>query len=404
MWGLDRLWPEMFLMGVALGQRWRGVGVVGLLAYGAGVSWQVGETSFLLSLSSQSVPFVALMVGLTVLAWLCMPLRGGASWAMILQVASYGLLLRSTHLAFSWALLEVAALSGYFWVFTIGSREGRLAAAIRYFTWSVMGSALLLLGIGSRLAIGKGLQYPLESGGGVADALLGWGWAIKMGFIPFHFWLIGVYRVIPLVWAAWFSVVPKGALLFNLLALLPPEGGLQSGIFYFLGAVSLVGGYALAWRGSTLADMLFWGTFSQVAYITLVSIPGAQPAGRIFWIVYGAASFLSFLYVERPWRGRVGNAVGLLLLANLAGLPPVAGFWVKFRLFWEAFLRMEGNMRILLVGAAGLATIAGFMVYGHVLWRLWQEPSSVSVQPAFWWKCLYLAGALGLLGVGLWGF
>lgn len=404
MWGLERLWPELFLLGGAAAVSWgRRFVPVFVLLYGLSVAIQSPGMSRLFSLYPEAKLFLVLLAFSTALAWVVHPLSLAAGWASFLQVGAYGLLIRSTHLAFTWGLMESAALAGYFFVVSASESPHRWAAALRYFTWNVLGTGLLFLGIAVRLIEGHALGgYPLQSAGPLADALLNWGWAIKVGFIPWHFWLLSVYRVLPLAWAAWYAVVPKGALLLNFLRLLPHLGeGIQPGLLYALAGISLVAGYAAAWRAERLTEMLFWASFSQVGYMGLVLAPGAQESGWNFWLVYGAASFLSFLYVERPWRGRLGDAVGLLLLSNLAGLPPVLGFWVKLALFESAFRYLGAGVKVFLIGAGLLATVAGFAVYGRILWRIWQEQPREKV--AFGRRMLYAAGAVGLFGLGLWG-
>lgn len=401
MWGLERLWPELGLIAAALAYRYRFLSSLALALYAGGILWQEQAETLLLRFSPEATLFWAVAVGLTLIAWIITPPSLGGAWALVLLLGSYGLLLRSTHLLFSWACLESAALSGYFFVVAMGREPLQWSAAIRYFTWSVLGSALILMGIAARLVQHLPLLYPIESGGFLADGCLFWGWAIKVGFIPWHFWLLGVYRALPAVWAAWYAAIPKGALLLNLLSLLPIAGkGPLPFIFLVLGMVSLGAGYARAWSAPTPIEKLFWGSFSQAGYMVLVLAPGAQAAGWNFWLVYAGASFLAFLYAAHPWRGRIGDAVGLLLLANLAGLPPVLGFWVKLALFVEAFIRFEGLLRIFLIGVGLVATIAGFAVYGRVAWALWQGPSA-----AVSWgrKVLYGVGAGSLLVLGIVG-
>lgn len=403
MWGLDQLWPELFLLGGAALALWKRSSVpLFVLLYGLSVAAQPVTASRLFVLSPEAKFFLLLVAISTALAWLVHPLPLTAAWASLLQVGAYGLLVRSTHLAFTWGLMESAALAGYFFVIAASESPQRWAAALRYFIWNVLGTGLLFLGLAVRLVEGHTLGgYPLAAGGPLADALLSWGWAVKVGFIPWHFWLIGVYRVLPLAWAAWYAVVPKGALLLNFLVLLPSLGeGVQPGFLYVLAGVSLLGGYAAAWRAQGLPEMLFWASFSQVGYMGLILAPGAQENGWNFWLVYGAASFLSFLYVERPWQGRLGDAVGLLLLSNLAGLPPVLGFWVKLALFESAFRYLGVWVKVFLIGAALLATIAGFAVYGRLLWRLWQAPPTEVVLGR---RLLYAFGAGALLVLGLGG-
>lgn len=405
MWGLEGLWPELFLAAAALLAPRRWAQSLGLFLYLVGVACQQERVSLLYAIEGRSVAGIAFFVGVTLFVLWWAPLRREAGWALFLQLASYGLLLRSRHLAFSWALMEAAALSGYFFVIAASEKaSSRWEAALRYFFWSVVGSALILMSLAVRLMAKQSLTYPLASGGMLGDLLLSWGWTIKVGFLPWHGWLMGLYRTLPLGWGVWYSLVPKGALLLNFLALLPGGGsswGIFPGFLYGLGALSLLGAYALAWRATSLTEQLFWGSFAQAGYMVLAMVAGGQVSGWQFWLVYGPASLLSFWYVERPWRGRVGDAVGLLLLANMAALPPVLGFWVKMALFWEGLQHFTGAVRVLLVGAAVLATIGGFAVYGKVLWGVWQRttPSLSAGRRIGYWvgaAGLFVSGLLGL--------
>jgi len=403
MWGLEGLWPELFLVGAALLAPRRGVLTAGLLLYLAGVAWQQERLFLLYAIEGQSVAGIGFFVGATLFALWWAPLPREAVWALFVQLASYGLLLRSRHLGFSWALMESAALSGYFFVIAACEKApSRWEAALRYFFWSVVGSALILMSLGVRLLTGASLSYPLMGRTVLGDLLLSWGWAIKVGFLPWQGWLMGLYRTLPLGWGVWYALVPKGALLLNFLALLPAGGssGVSPGFLYGLGALSLIGAYALAWRALSLTDQLFWGSFAQAAYMALAMTPGGQASGWQFWLVYGVASLLTFWYAERPWRGRVGDAVGLLLIANLAALPPVLGFWVKVALFWVGFTHFSGGLRVLLIGAAALATIGGFALYGKVLWQIWQKPAYALPVGR---RIGYAGGAVGLLVLGLLG-
>ncbi|MCS6790805.1 MAG: hypothetical protein NZ580_07490 [Bacteroidia bacterium] len=339
----------------------------------------------------------AIFAGLTALAWVLHPLQGMQATAVLLQLGSYSLLLRSQHLAFTWALIESGAITGYF--LAAGSQtENRWQVALRYLIWSVMGSALILLGVALRAMEGGGLTYPLKYSVVFADALMSWGWSMKVGFIPWHAWVMSLYKGLPVVWAGWFAVVPKGALLLSCLELFPSQGeGPSMGLFYLLASVSLIAGYAVAWNASTPVEMLYWGTFSQAGYMALSALPGGK-SGWSFWQVYGIASFLSLLFTAQPWTSRGGLGIGLLLLANLAALPPVMGFWVKLALFWDTFMGYRSFLQGITLAAAGVATIGGFALYGKILWRLAQQEATV---PQWGYRVLYMGAALGLLGIGL---
>lgn len=400
MWGVEWLWPELLLVGAGLSHRWRWLPPVFILGYGVAAFGQREIATALFYTSEIAVEMLSAFAALTALVWILHPLKGAAAWALLLQLGSYGLLLRSSHLAFTWTLMESAAIGGYFFVVGAHVKPDRWETVIRYLTWSVTASALVFLGIAFRLAAEKPITYPLSSGGYFSDMLLLTGWSIKIGFLPWHFWLISLYRSLPVVWGGWFAAVPKGALLLNLLSALKAEG-LHLEVVYALGAVSLLGAYALAWKAAERTEMIFWGSFAQSAYLTLAMTEKGAFAGWKFWLVYSVATLSALLYAQRPWRGQVGSAVGLLILANLAALPPVLGFWVKLQLFWAGIEYLPLPFRWLLIGTALIGTIGGFAVYGKVLWYSWENPEKAA--PNAFCKILYLSSGLALMALGLRG-
>lgn len=400
MWGVEQLWPEALLIGAGLTHRWRWVPPVFIAAYGIATFWQREFSTALFYSSGSAVEMLWAFAGLTGFIWILHPLKGAASWALLLQIGSYGLLLRSSHLAFTWTLMESAAIAGYFFIVGASNQADKWKAVLRYLIWSVTASAFIFLGIALRLSAGVPLSYPLSTGGYFSDMLLLTGWSIKIGFIPWHFWLISLYRTLPVIWGGWFAVVPKGALLLNLLSA-QSSNQLHMETIYTFGTISLLGAYALAWKAEELSEMIFWGSFAQGAYLILAMTAHGAFAGWEFWPIYGVATLLSLLYVQRPWSGRIGAAVGILILANLAALPPVLGFWVKFQLFWVGIDYLPLPFRWILISASLIATIGGFAVYGKVLWRLWGEEKRTA--PNILYKALYIVFGVMLMALGLQG-
>ncbi len=409
MWGLERFWLEGLLWGLGLPlvlwSRPRTYAIPLMLAgYGVGLLYQVGTRTFLIENTWWAGRLGLIFSLLTAASWIShTPTREGAL-AILMQFGAYALLLRSSDLVMSWALMETAAIAGYFVALTLSTEENPWGTALTYFTWNVMASALIFMGIVLRLFAGEGLSYPLPSAGWLSDSLILWGWAIKVGFLPWQAWLLRLYRSLPPVWAGWFSAVPKGALLSNLLFMFPDVGksGLQPMLFYGLAAVTLVGSYSVAWRQTTPLRILFWGSLGQGAFLALVLEPGAQAAGWYFWMVYAVGTWIGFAYVARPWLTRWGKTIGLLLLANLAALPPVIGFWVKVALLERGFQLLEGPWRYVLLGSGAFALIGGLLSYGKALWLLWENPPP-SPPPSRPWQALYflIAAALLLSGIGI---
>ncbi len=345
-------------------------------AYGAGLLYEVGAGSVLIETPWWAGRLGLIFSLLTAASWIVHPPSREGALAVLLQLGAYMLLLRSTHLTMTWGLLETAAIAGYFVALTLSRKENPWGTALTYFAWNVVGSALILMGIALRLAEGQALSYPLASAGWLSDGLLGWGWAIKVGLLPWQGWLLRLYEALPPVWAGWFAAVPKGALLSSLLFMLPDsgEGDFEPGVFYLLSAGTLIGAYSIAWRQASALRILFWGSLGQGAFLSLVLVPGAQVAGWYFWMVYAVGTWVSFVYAERPWLSGWGKAVGLLLLANLAALPPVVGFWVKVALFERGFQLLSGPWRSILLGSGAFALIGGLISYGKALYLLWESP------------------------------
>jgi len=119
-------------------------------------------------------------------------------------------------------------------------------------------------------------------------------------------------------------------------------------------------------------------------------------------MVYAVGTWIGFAYVAQPWLTRWGKTIGLLLLANLAALPPVIGFWVKVALLERGFQLLEGPWRYVLLGSGAFALIGGLLSYGKALWLLWENPLP-SPSPPRPWQTLYflIAAALLLSGIGV---
>ena len=370
--------------------------------YGAGLLYEVGAGSVLIETPWWAGRLGLIFSLLTAASWIVHPPSREGALAVLLQLGAYMLLLRSTHLTMTWGLLETAAIAGYFVALTLSRKENPWGTALTYFAWNVVGSALILMSIALRLAEGQALSYPLASAGWLSDGLLGWGWAIKVGLLPWQGWLLRLYAALPPVWAGWFSAVPKGALLSSLLFMLPDsgEGDFEPGVFYLLSAGTLIGAYSIAWRQASALRILFWGSLGQGAFLSLVLVPGAQVAGWYFWMVYAVGTWVSFVYAERPWLSDWGKAVGLLLLANLAALPPVLGFWVKVALFERGFQLLSGPWRYILLGSGAFALMGGLLSYGKALYLLWESPTPLS-PPVLPYRVLYLLASLALLVLGI---
>jgi NADH-quinone oxidoreductase subunit N len=104
---------------------------------------------------------------------------------------------------------------------------------------------------------------------------------------------------------------------------------------------------------------------------------------------------LQGLYRRSPL---VAHVMAILML-SLAGIPPTAGFWGKWYLFFAA---VEANQMVLALALA-LTSVIGAAYYLRLTFSLYAEPRESAAAwriPAPMVACL-LACALGLVGLGV---
>jgi formate hydrogenlyase subunit 3/multisubunit Na+/H+ antiporter MnhD subunit len=183
MWGLERLWLEGLLWGagitLSLWERGRAYIIPLLLSvYGAGLLYEVGTASVLIETSWWAGRLGLIFSLLTAASWIAYPPSREGALALLIQLGAYTLLLRSAHLTMTWALLETAAIAGYFVALTLSRKENPWGTALTYFTWNVVGSALILMAIALRLAEGEGTLLSLSLG----RLAIGWPTELGLGY------------------------------------------------------------------------------------------------------------------------------------------------------------------------------------------------------------------------------
>jgi NADH-quinone oxidoreductase subunit N len=104
---------------------------------------------------------------------------------------------------------------------------------------------------------------------------------------------------------------------------------------------------------------------------------------------------LQGLYRRSPFAA---HAMAILLL-SLAGVPPTAGFWGKWHLFFAA---VEAN-QLLLAGVLALTSVIGAAYYLRLVFSMYAEPRTETTA----WRvpvpvsAAVLACVLGLMALGV---
>jgi NADH-quinone oxidoreductase subunit N len=332
--------------------------------------------------------------------------------------------------------LELLALSSYALVAL--QRDSRLAteAAMKYFVLGALASGLLLYGMsmlyGATGTLDLAEIYPQAAAQSENRTLLLFGLvflvvgiAFKLGAAPFHMWLPDVYHGAPTAVTLFIGSAPKLAAFGMAYRLL--EGGTGAldahwrEMLAWLAVASLVIGNIVAIAQTNLKRMLAYSTISHVGFLFL-GLANATPAGyaaamlyAICYALMSAGAFACIILLSRrgfeaeniadfrglfrthPWHA----AMVLLLMASLAGFPPLFGFWAKLAVLRAA---IDGDMLWLAIVGMVFAVIGAYYYLRVIKVMFFDAPlddasTRVIADPQFRW--LLSANALLMLVLGI---
>ncbi|MFT3792712.1 MAG: NADH-quinone oxidoreductase subunit NuoN [Rudaea sp.] len=329
---------------------------------------------------------------------------------MLVLFATLGmmLLVSAGSLVMIYVGLELLTLSSYALVAL--NRDSPLSseAAMKYFVLGALASGILLYGMSmiygasGTLDIGH-IHGLVSSGVGDNKTLLAFGLVFlvagigfKFGAAPFHMWLPDVYQGSPTAVTAFIGSAPKIAafgmawrLLDGALGGLHPHWGEMLAV---LSVLSLAVGNVVAIAQTNLKRMLAYSTISHVGFL-LLGLANGAPSGyaaamfyAIAYAIMSAAAFGSIQLLARagfeaeeiddfkglnqrnPWYA----FVVLLVMASLAGIPPLFGFFAKLMVLKAAL--DAGQLWLAIV--AIVFAIVGMFYYLRVIKVMYFDPPS----------------------------
>ncbi|MBI3464468.1 MAG: NADH-quinone oxidoreductase subunit N [Planctomycetes bacterium] len=329
----------------------------------------------------------------------------GATLGMLLMVSA-------NHLLMVLIAVEMASLPSYGMAGFLKGRREASEASLKYVVFGAGASGIMLYGIS--LLVGKygtahlpSLGAEIAKGGGPVGGvlLLGLmlvlvGIAFKLSAVPFHFWCPDVFEGAAAEVAAFLSVASKGAAL-GLLARLttslilprhPPIEIYLGGVIALLAAITATFGNLAAYAQTNLKRLLAFSTIAHAGYMMMplaAFVPlSRQPdaAGQsalesltfylLIYLFMNLGAFAVVALIRNQIRSEDLKDYGGLIrrcpfltvamavfLLSLTGIPPLAGFAAKFRIFAVLY---EANLHWLLV--IGLAnTVFSLFYYVKVL-------------------------------------
>ena len=292
---------------------------------------------------------------------------------ILLSTIGMVLVAYSTDLVMLFIAWELMSIPTYILVGFLKKDPISNEAAIKYFLFGALASAIIIYGISLAYGvtgstnIGEVIQgFMVLDANLIPIALLSVGMFIagfgfKMGLVPFHMWLPDAYEGAPPTiatllaagtkkagFAAALRVVVMGTVALSL------DWTLALGI---IAVMTMTVGNIAAIMQKSLARMLAYSSIGHAGYIliglsiaphSIIGIQGslfhilnhAVMKGAAFIAVAGLVTALAVTHIEKIkglGRRMPITALGLVIsLLALAGVPPLSGFWSKLMLFGAA--------------------------------------------------------------------
>jgi NADH-quinone oxidoreductase subunit M len=367
------------------------------------------DSRYHIGIDGISLPLLALSIGITVLcviySWDHFPEpHNPKAFLVLLLVLETGMngTFAAQDLILFFVFFELVLLPMYFMIGVWGG-PNRQYAAIKFFLYTLFGSALMIL---SFLALyfkgGQTFDIPELTTTGAAIARgtqilifagLFMGFAIKVPMFPFHTWLPDAHTEAPTV-----GSVILAAILLKLgtygfirvaIPILPEAARAWAPWIGLLAVIGIIYGAlgCLAQR-----DMKRLVAFSSVAHMGFVMLGistltsfGINAAvfgmvahglitGMLFFLAgsiqerFGTRelSRLGGLLIQAP---RLGWILGFCAFASL-GLPGLAGFWGEFPAILSAYQPAEGLQLAVFRTYMAVAAIGTVFAAGYLLWML----------------------------------
>ncbi|MFP3883698.1 MAG: NuoM family protein [Actinomycetota bacterium] len=299
--------------------------------------------------------------------------------------------------------------------------ETRLYAAIKFFLFTLFGSAFMLLGFlalyfesaGSRF--GNTFDIPeltqLGSEGFFTDPTFAFlvfgamflGFAVKVPMWPLHTWLPDAHTAAPTV-----GSVLLAAILLKLgsygfirisLPILPEEAVSWAPFIAILAVIGIIYGSLACLAQTDMKRLIAFSSVGHMGFVMLgiatmtdiginASIIGMVAHGLITGLLFFLAGSMSHRYHTREMARLGGNIKlmpvmgGILAFTAMAslGLPGLAGFWGEFMSLVAAYNPLDGlSLGVFRTGMV-LGAIGTVLTAGYMLWMLQRvnlgEPSA----------------------------
>jgi NADH-quinone oxidoreductase subunit N len=271
-----------------------------------------------------------------------------------------GLAASQDFLAF-YLTLELQSFCFYILAATRRTSQYSTESGLKYFILGAIASGFLLFG-GSLLYGATGslcfsdwmllsqVETPMFFTLGMVFFFVGL--LFKLSAFPFHVWTPDVYEGAPTFITAFFALVPKIAVLGLFFKLLSTSFYSSIELWQPILVTAAVGSMLIGALGALgqqrLKRLFAYSTIAHVGFILLGLATCAWDTSFFYLALYFVMTIATFSFLlsfgyrnvsELAGVGRTNPALGIsfaLLLFSMAGVPPLAGFFGKYKVFEAA--------------------------------------------------------------------